>query len=333
MPTSQTITRFSIAITAVALGLAFYFYSENQKSTEALKTAQQQQPGLQTKIKQLETRLILTTDQLHASEKDAAALRLNLEKAAMNQPQSAEPREPITESYVEARYKKARELAKAGNHAEALKEFLWCYDEGMVRIPAYAGVRQSFLLSEILKLAEVYPPALTALMDRREKSYQQLVANAGDTEAMGSFSSLNRVLKDTGRTLQFYDQLPSDSPDKQAIGRYVYNELAAAQRYQEAVQAKPYRSMLTLFEDVAEAPKSALSGPDAEKIRTMNRIHTTKLGAGFVEVLAGAGQLEDARDLAEIILAYDNSPAAKVALNAAAAKAGHANLFAHPPSP
>lgn len=333
MTTNPFITRLSIGITIIALGLSFYFYTENQKSTEALKTAQQQQPGLQTKIKQLETRLTLATDQLHASEKDAAALRLNLEKAAMNQPQSTASPEPITQSYVDSRYKKARELAKAGNHAEALKEFLWCYDEGMPRIPAYAGVRQSFLLSGILKLAEAYPPALTALKDRREKSYQQLVANAGDTEAMGSFSNLNRILKDSGRTLQFYDQLPSDSPDKQTIGRYVYNELAAAQRYQEAVQAKPYRQMLSFFEDIAEVPKSALSGPDAEKIRAMNRTHTTQLGAGFVEVLAGAGQLEDARDLAEIIRAYDSSPEAKAALTAAATKAGHANLFTPPPAP
>lgn len=333
MTTSQTINRISTIITVVALGLAFYFYSENQHSTEALKTAQQQQPELRTKITQLENLLTLTTDQLHAAEKDADTLRINLEKASAHQPPFTAPREPITQSYVEARYKKARELAKAGNHAEALKELLWCYDEGMPRIPSYSGVRHSFLLSEIVKLSASYPPALAALQNRRDKAYQQLIANAGDAEAIAGFSNLNRVLNDSGRTLQFYDQLAPDSPGKQTAGLYIYDELASAGRYKEAVQARPYRQMLSFFEDIAEVPKSALTGPDAEKIRAMNRTHTTKLGAGFVEVLAGSGQLEDARDLAEIITAYDSSPEAKSALNAAATKAGHPNLFAAPPTP
>jgi hypothetical protein len=330
MPTRPTLSRLFLGIAIIALALAFYFYTENQKSVAALKASQNQQPGLHDKIHRLENLLTLATDQLQASEKDAATLRVNLEKASANPPPSTGPREPITQSYVEARYKKARELAKTGNHAEALQEFLWCYDEGMPRISSYSGVRHSFLIADILKLSSSYPPALAALQDRRDKARQQLIANAGDTEAMASFSNLNRVLKDSAQTLQFYDQLPFDSPAKQTLGLYIYDELAAAQRYQEAAHARPYRQMLSLFEGIAEVPKSALAGPDAERIRTMNRTHTTKLGAGFVEVLAGAGQLDDARDLAELITAYDNSPEAKAVLNAAATKAGHADLFSHP---
>lgn len=330
MSTSQTINRISISIAVVALGLAFYFYSENHQSTEALKAARQQQPELQIKIDQLETRLTLATDQLHAAEKEADTLRLDLEKASTPQPPSTAPHEPITQSYVDARYKKARELAKAGNHSEALKEFLWCYDVGMRQVTSYSGVRYSFLLSEIVRLGDKYPPALDALRARRDQAEKRLITNASDFDTAQGFSSINKALAETGRTLAYYDQLPPDAPGKQLISMLVYDELASAQRYQEAAQAKPYKRMASFFEDVAEMPQLPSTTPGLESIRSEHRAHATKLGAGFVEVLAGAGQLEDARDLAQLITAYDNSPEARTALDTAAAKAGHANLFSQP---
>lgn len=52
-------------------------------------------------------------------------------------------------------------------YPEALREFLWCWDEGAAT-PAYSSVRRTFLLRAIVNLGKRYPPALEALELRRE---------------------------------------------------------------------------------------------------------------------------------------------------------------------
>jgi len=39
-------------------------------------------------------------------------------------------------------------LAQKGKDAEALTEFLWCFDHGLEAGPAFTGVRLSFLLMD-----------------------------------------------------------------------------------------------------------------------------------------------------------------------------------------
>lgn len=109
----------------------------------------------------------------------------------------------------------------------------------------------------------------------------------------------------------------------------VYDQLASSRRYSEAARAKPFTQMMSLFEAITEAPApSATRNP---RIRSdAERIHAVRMGAGFVEVLAGAGQFQDARDLASIITAYDNSPETMSVLRDYAARAGHPKLFFSP---
>jgi hypothetical protein len=326
----------AVAIILVAIFcavVAIHQVLSNRKLHAALAVSEQQQQTLLVKVQNLEHELSRTTHRLQASEKDGATLLTALDRAAAGPLPTQATRVPITHDYVQSRYQHAQRLAKEGNSAEALAEFLWCYDEGMPQVPSYGGVRYSFLLSEIKRLGEKYPPALDALRERRDQAEKRLMASANDFDAAQGFSSINRVLKETNRTLQYYDQLPPDAPGKQSIGMLVYDELASAQRYQEAAQAKPYKRMASFFEDIAEMPQLPSTTPGLESIRTEHRAHATKLGAGYVEVLAGAGQLTNARDLAEIIMAYDPSPEAKATLNAAVSKAGHADLFTAPPAP
>lgn len=73
----------------------------------------------------------------------------------------------------------ARAYQDAGLYEEALEQFLWCFDEG----PKYAindtwsGVRISFLLGYIQDLAEVYPPAMDALVERRDSLFRAIQYN------------------------------------------------------------------------------------------------------------------------------------------------------------
>jgi hypothetical protein len=71
-------------------------------------------------------------------------------------------------------------LAQKGKDAEALTEYLWCFDHGLEASPAFVGVRVSFLLMNIKNLAVHYPPAQQALVTRRDESQAKVAAGSTD---------------------------------------------------------------------------------------------------------------------------------------------------------
>lgn len=331
MAPRRFVTGVAVISALLALGFALYQRSENKKSQAALVVLHSRDVERQEKIARLEASLASAKTLLQESETAGLARPTQAGKTSANEA-VASPAVAITRSYVNARYQKAKALAKDGRHTEALAEFLWCYDEGMQRIRAFAGVREIDLLDDIAKLGDNYPPALAALRDRRDEAQRQMVADPADFGSAMSFYSLNRALKESAQTLLYYDGLPPEDPARQRLAQLVYKDLANAQRYKEAAQAKPFKEMLSFFEDFAEPPPLP-SGPHSEKTMASLRKQTVELGVGFVEVLAGAGQLTDARDFAEIILAYDGSPGTRAELQRRAAKAGQPELLTGTPAP
>jgi RNA polymerase sigma factor (sigma-70 family) len=240
---------------------------------------------------------------------------------------------PITRDLVESRYKNAQELARSGNSADALKEFLWCFDLGMPRVSGYAGVRTSFLLSSIAKLGEEYPAALTALRERRDKASQQMLNSKNDSDATMEFAALNRTLKEDQNTLAVFDQLPAEDPRRQTLAGAAYDQLVEAQRYGDALVGRPYANISAHFEmGKAERPLPA-NIANAEEIRKSQRTYLINSTAKNVEVLAGSGDVVHARALADRLLAFDTSPETKALLQQHATRAGQAGLLDGVPNP
>jgi len=132
------------------------------------------------------------------------------------------------------------ELARQGKNAEALEEYLWCFDHGNEHGPGYFGVRLSFLLGSIARLGQTYPPALTALRERRDRTVAAVLAGQAEPLTALDVSALNRELHEPERTLELYDQLGRDKArDSSAVRRmlfdHVLDELIAARRYQDVV--------------------------------------------------------------------------------------------------
>lgn len=256
----------------------------------------------------------------------AELLKLRGEVGQLRQA-NAQANTPITHDVVASRYKRAQDLARSGDSAEALKEFLWCFDEGMPRVTGYGGVRTSFLLSEIAKLGAEYPPALAALRERRDAALQRLLSSENDPDAAQDFASINRELHEDETTLAAFDQLPAGDMRRRALANVAYEQLVAAQRYQDAVLGRPYETVSSLFELTSkERPLPAnVTNPDA--IRKTQRDYLINSTATSVEALAGAGDLANARALAGRLLAYDNSPGTMAVLQQHLARAGHAGLL------
>jgi hypothetical protein len=234
---------------------------------------------------------------------------------------------PITRDLVDARYKHAQELARSGDSAGALKEFLWCFDEGMPRVVGYSGVRNSFLLDSITTLGKKYPPALEALRERRDQAQQRMLSSGNDPDAAQDFAALNRELHEDQNTLAAFDQLPVGDPRRQTMATVAYDQLVNAQRYNDAILGRPYESMRAMFEmNMKERPLPA-SVSNPEMIRKTQRDYLINSTANGIEVLAGSGDLVHARSLAGRLLAYDSSPETRAILLQHLARAGQANLL------
>jgi thiol-disulfide isomerase/thioredoxin len=224
---------------------------------------------------------------------------------------------------VKARYAYAKELAQNHQFEEALAQYLWCYDEGMAKEPGYAGVRSSYLLSDLSRLGRDYPPALAALRERRDTAQQQLLANAGGRGVASDFATLNQALQEDARTLEIFDQLPPNDSRRVAMGYSAFKLLVKGQRYADALAITPYARMAAQYDRYAAMAAEKKS----DMLNEANRYLVVNTAAEAVEVLAGAGDLAHARELLGKVLAFDASDETKAAMRQRAMRAGHPELL------
>lgn len=236
------------------------------------------------------------------------------------------------------------ELARAGKYEEALKEYLWCFDEGG-RSLGYGGVRLSFLLSDIVNLGKRYPPAIRALEDRRDEAERRLLATAvpkdcrdqkllqRSTADIHDVSALNRVLKTPDRTMALYDRMRKQG-ELHAMQRMVFSMVLV----DPLVDQRRYQDVLSLFDE----PEGYVTGQieldktlrnrrglsDEEKADFDSRhaleTRTIESAAHIFEALVGTRQDARAGKVADQILDFAPGWRTYVALIEAASRAGSA---------
>lgn len=223
-------------------------------------------------------------------------------------------------SQIDARYKLAKTLAQENKDAEALKEFLWLYDDGMKHERGFAGVRGSFLLADLERLSRRYPPALEALRQRREAARSNFLATPGDAVSGGEFASLNHTLKEDSLSMEIFDQFPPVSPGRKTLGSYVWNELLVRRRYVEAVEIRPLKAFLELNSFLESRISDSEAGPVFRKIYLESC-------AREIEALAGAGSLKDATVLIKKALSLDATQETSDLVKEHLKRAGHPELL------
>jgi RNA polymerase sigma factor (sigma-70 family) len=229
----------------------------------------------------------------------------------------------FTQDEVQARYMHARVLARNGQKPEALKEYLWCFDEGMVQVPSFIGVRVSYLLRDITDLGKIYPPALAALRERRDAFEKQLMRVPVEYPAASPYVGINKHLGETERTMALLDQFARGELRWKLLARLVYDDLIERRRYQEASEARPYAVMLTWLEENLTYAKNAKT----PQIRASHQRFTITLTLKNIEVLAGTNDLAHARELIAKLLAVDSSAATLTKLRAHLTQARHPELM------
>lgn len=229
---------------------------------------------------------------------------------------------------VQARNNLSRALAQKGQDAEALVEYLWCYDVGMPGVSSFTGVRNSFLISSIAQLGRKYPPALVALRERRDGAEARMTADPSNRGAAVDWAALNGALLEDERTLQAFDGLANDDPRRGWLLLRVYDMLIKAKRYSDAAKARTLAKMEREWEMNVEQKARMAAMPRAAGRPDPFVGFVLQATVKNVEVLAGSGQIDAARALGEKLLGkMEEKDEAKKQLHDAMVRAGRAELF------
>lgn len=237
----------------------------------------------------------------------------------------------------------ARKLVDLGKYDEALKQFLWCFDHGLEHRSSYVGVRVSFLLSSIKELADVYPPALKALKERRDRS-EALVRDfvAGkklkkpknkekgifgflgrlvgpDTspifQAAGDVAALNDTLGENARTIKIYDQLRTDHRSeskeaRKALFSRIEDDLMKARRYEEVIEDGNPVFRVTTSAQTLKMEHAFMAGIDDDMAKQMKEYMVsdmiTTAGSGY-EACVGANRDDMAATIKDTLLGVQSS--------------------------
>jgi len=321
-----------VAFCGVALGAAgfggwqFHAAAEMEETRAA---ALGQSREARTRIAELEKKLMAETKRADVIESDNAALASAVEKAqAARAKPVAAPAPVLTRAAFDARVKRAVAAANDGAAEAALSELLACWELGKTRERGLEPVHSTQLLGAFIKLGENHPPALAVLREKMEKARQRVLASPDDLEPLKEMAAIARALRAEQAMVALYDAIPEGDARRKRVAIYAVEGMIAAKRYSDALVGRTYAAMSSSFE-MSSQPRTVpgATAETAEKMRSAMQGYAVTAAAKNIEVLAGAGDLVHARELAGRVLALDGSEATRALLQKHLERAGQAGLL------
>lgn len=314
------------AVVAIGVGTAWWGANRARDAGVALAAAAREQGELRAKVRDLERQLAVQSQRAMEADEDAALL-LNAVQAAETARLDLEETGPITQAAVDFRYKRAQDLVRSRRPVEALKDFLWCFDRGMVDVPFFSGVRVTGLLALIAELGKTHPAASEALRVRRDAAERAMEVDGKDPRLALVFGAINHALMDSGRTLAALDRMPPGDQRRSVLGAFAFDLLAQRGSYTEAAKARPFTAMLTALEQGERRAARETPSVTADQSRIRDRNALIISTGRNIEVLAGAGESQYAVALITRLLAFDASAETREQLKQRLGKVGRADLL------
>jgi hypothetical protein len=254
---------------------------------------------------ELSNQLAALTERADATEIEAAKLQKALQGAAVAR---FAPARVIVDPQQEANaaMERAGKFEREGKFSEALAEYVNLYQ----RLPTARGsVDRQLVMLRLKSLANGYPPALAALRELRDTAMEKLRGTPDSRELVTEIVLLNERLDDGAASLALFDALTPDHPGRQALSVIAHKAFVAARRYADALVGKEPGAMHNEL-DMGIQTMTRQSPGDALSYRTF------VIGGALsnIEVLTGAGRLDDARILTEKLLGFDPSDATRAAI-------------------
>jgi thiol-disulfide isomerase/thioredoxin len=218
----------------------------------------------------------------------------------------------------------AQKLAKAGESEQALKELLWCWDEGK-KDPEFARMTRSMRVPQaIASLARTYPPAQEALVARRDQTKERVLANKGGGTMAQDLIHLNQALKAEEDTLAVFDKVPEGDRRRVTFSIYLFNLMVEKQRYADATLSYMQDTAFMMLDPSRTQQMAARLGEQAVQSLKRSSIDRT---VKQIEALAGVGRKEDAQALFQRLMAFDNSDDTKKLVKEHLVRAGKPDLL------
>jgi RNA polymerase sigma factor (sigma-70 family) len=312
MSTSKWLVGVAAGVAVVGLGTAYVATGQAREAEAHVAVSTSRVADANARLAELQRRADVEAQRVERAESVNARLLKQVERRQTSVVTAAALPVPVTSDVVQARMERGRELVRAGDYAAALAEFLWCFDVGYKEI-RQSPVRLSFGLGEIVRLATLYPPARDALLERRQRAQQAMLADDGDRDAVAEFSALTRELKDGAAFIPLLESWPAGDSRRRQVADAAREALVETQRYAFAAEALSYGSLSSILEMMGRRPES--------------RDFVVQKTATDIEILAGAGRLEEARTLGQRVIALDGSEATRALLQRHLARAGHPHLL------
>jgi hypothetical protein len=320
------------AVVVVALAAAGFGVREFRAAAAMAETraaALGRSEDVRTRIASLEKKLVAETKRAEAVESDNAALASAVQKVQAAVEHRAKAPVPVLSRQVfDARVKSAVAAAKGGEPGAALSELLACWELGKTRVGGLEPVHSTQLLAAMMKLGEQHPPALAVLREKIEKARQRVLGSPDDMEPLKEMSAIARMLKEDQAMVALFDAIPEGDARRGRVAIYAVEGMIAAKRYSEALVGRNYASMSSSFESSSQMRTvPGATAEMAEKMQSSMRSYAVTSAAKNIEVLAGAGDLGHARELAGRVLALDGSEATLALLQKHLERAGQAGLL------
>ncbi len=225
---------------------------------------------------------------------------------------SARPNDP------RVKLREARRVMKLGYYRRAMKDLLWCYDEGPEESPSFIRLRSTLVVEALGQLAAIYPPVKPAIAKRRDTLESAIEAGTASAFDIQGYATMNRIIDQTDKTLALYDRMRSRKDDPsiaQNLRSELTDELIAARRYDELAEAidvsresdnaiASYHRTIDRLRRINEAdPVEFERLASSERERIVNQL------GRFYEILVGTKRHAAASSLAARILEIDTLPA------------------------
>jgi hypothetical protein len=277
----------------------------------------------------VEKQLAQETKRAESVESDNTALAhaVRTAQAALTEP-VAPPAPALTREAFDARVRSAVAKASEGEAGLALSELLRSWELGKARPGGLEPGHSTQLLGAFVRLGERYPEALAALREKMTTARGRVLGNPDDTEPIGELAAIARALKDEQTLVELYDAIPAGDARRRIVAIFGAEDFIAAKRYSDVLVGRSYGAISSSFEmSIRQPPLSGATPERAEKIKVMLQRHAVTSAAKNIEVLAGAGDLRHARELAGRVLALDGSEATRALVQKHLERAGQAGLL------
>jgi len=187
-----------------------------------------------------------------------------------------------------------------GKYAEALSEYVWFHHYALAEQPSLYGVRLSFALAHWKDLADVYPPALAALLEVRDDKTRRLVSGELDRELFHDTEAINQYLGASSETSKLFESIDRDAPEfARECSDLAFEALVESGKFSLAAKylRDPVGRVAKLAErlnnDVARIPERPRSKSPRYRAYTWNFALDLRT---IVAILSGAGRGADAAE-------------------------------------